>query len=75
MGNCINNAFIFILAEPEYYNLPDDYVLSNNTWGTIFYKTYDKMNFTAAQQQCASDGASLPLPKSGKLSNHNLYVW
>ena len=45
-------------------------MFSNNTWGTIFYKKYDKMNFTAAQQQCASDGASLPLPKSGKLSVH-----
>ena len=60
-------TFIFISADPEFYSLPEDYVISNNTWGTIFYKKYEKMNFTAAQQQCASDGASLPLPKSERL--------
>ena len=53
------------LADPEYYNLPEDYLLSNNSWGTIFYKTYEKMNFTAAKEICAKDGSSLPLPKSG----------
>ena len=40
-------------------------MLSNNSWGTIFYKTYGRANFTAAKEICAKDGSSLPLPKSG----------
>ena len=52
------------MIKPEDYNLSSDYVLVTNPWGNLFYKMYQKMNYTAAKSQCEADGTLLAVPRS-----------
>ena len=54
------------ITKTEDYNLPSDYVLAINPGGNLFYKIYQKMNYTAAESQCESDGTLLAVPRSEK---------
>ena len=50
---------------PERYNLPFDYIFSENSWGNSFYKIYNtKMNYADAKAKCESDGTFLAYPRS-----------
>lgn len=71
---------------PSDYNLPSDYIYSQKPFGSFFYKVYDKMDYTAAQNTCKQFGAVLPVPRSteeneyfGSLGHaHNsagIHVW
>ena len=68
---------------PADYNLPWDYVYSQQPFGSFFYKLYDKMDYTAAQNTCKQFGAVLPVPRSmeeneyfGMLGReHDKHIW
>ena len=51
--------------KPERWNLPTDYIFSENSWGNSFYKIYNtKMNYADAKAKCESDGTFLAYPRS-----------
>ena len=72
-----------ISMDPASHNLPSDYIYSHQPFGTFFYKVYDKMDYTSAQNTCKQDGAVLPVPRSieeneyfGTLGrNHEKHIW
>ena len=42
----------------------DGYTFAINTWGNLFYKVYEEMNYLDAKAQCESDGTYLATPRS-----------
>ena len=46
---------------PADYNLPWDYIYSQQPFGSFFYKLYDEMDYTAAQNTCKQFGAVLQI--------------
>ena len=52
----------------EWFDLPNDYLYSQEVWSEFYYKSYGEMTAEAARAQCEADGASLPVPLS---SNEN----
>ena len=70
-------------TDPASYNLPSDYIYSEQPFGTFFYKLYDKMDYTSAQNTCTQDGAVLLVPRSieeneffGMLGReNNKHIW
>ena len=69
--------------DPTSYNLPPDYIYSDQPFGILFFKLYDGMNYLSAQKKCKQDGAALPVPKSmeeneyfGNLGrNQGKHIW
>lgn len=55
--------------KPEDYNLSSGYLYASNPWGDSFYKIYEKMNYTAAEAQCRSDGTFLAVPRFEEENN------
>merc|ERR1711915_170901 len=52
-------------TDPATYNLPSDYVYSDNDWGKFFYKKLSRtMRWDTAKSTCAQDGAALPVPRN-----------
>ena len=52
----------------KWFDLPVDYIHSQESWGEIYYKLYGEMTAGEARMQCEADGAFLPVPRS---SNEN----
>ena len=44
--------------------MPSDYIFVENSWGSSFYKVYDREDYSGAKGQCESDGTSLAIPTS-----------
>ena len=69
--------------DPTSYNLPSDYIYSDQPFGILFFKLYGGMNYLSAQNICKEDGAALPVPKSmeenkyfGSIGrNHSKHIW
>ena len=45
-----------------------EYKIAKQTWGDVYYKKYDRMQFQQARETCKKDGTSLPVPRSGWFS-------
>ena len=43
---------------------PADYIYSNQTFGSFYYKLYGRKTWDAAKRACEEDGAELPVPRS-----------
>ena len=56
----------------EWYDIPDDYLFSQEFWGELYYKSYGEMTAEEARAQCESDGAALPVP--GSLFENSFYA-
>merc|ERR1711962_1209850 len=61
--NCNNEVSISSTIK-----LPADYIHTQQSFGTMFYKFYGKMNRYSAKSTCERDGAILPIPRS-KIEN------
>ena len=68
--------------KPEYFNLPNDYLFANYSWGKRFYKVYGEgRNYADAKAVCESDGAFLAIPRSDAENDFiedlipNEYIW
>lgn len=63
------NNFKCTCAITDLYNLPDDYTYENQSFGSFFYKFYDRMDWNSAKTTCEGDGASLLVPRSIEENN------
>ena len=69
--------------DPTDYNLPSEYIYSQQPFGSFFYKLYDQMDYTAAQNTCTQFGSVLPVPRSAEeneyfgtfTQEHNTHIW
>jgi len=74
-----------IFSDPTLYNLPDDYIYSDQTFGTFFFKFYENMDWYSAKKTCEEHGAKLPVPRSieensyfatlGQKNGQNRHIW
>ena len=60
-------------SDPTLYNLPSDYIYSDQIFGIFFYKFYDATDYLSAQNKCKQDGAELPVPKVFYLTSWSLF--
>lgn len=50
------------------------YTFSQESFGDVYYKKYDAMNFADAKAQCESDGTHIAIPRSGTFLRLFIYL-